>query len=103
MIFKGYKRLVNFRTAILQRKSCAGAYSENANIVVLMMREAAKNNADILLLPEAFLTGCALPTDNNSALCQRAPMKIWSALQWQTQTAKRGLFKTVLSSTLLCL
>ncbi|MDY2677766.1 MAG: nitrilase-related carbon-nitrogen hydrolase [Oscillospiraceae bacterium] len=84
---------MNFRTAILQRKSCAGAYSENANIVVLMMREAAKNNADILLLPEAFLTGCALPTDNNSALCQRAPMKIWSALQWQTQTAKRGLLK----------
>ena len=94
---------MNFRTAVLQKKSCAGALCENTNTVILKMSEAAKNNADILLLPEAFLTGCALLTDNNSALCQRAPMKIWSALQWQTQTAKRGLFKTVLSSTLLCL
>lgn len=63
---------MNFRTAVLQKKSCAGALCENTNTVILKMSEAAKNNADILLLPEAFLTGYALPTDNNSALCDES-------------------------------
>lgn len=37
------------------------------------MREAAENEADILLLPEAFLTGYALPMDNGEALPEDAP------------------------------
>lgn len=35
------------------------------------MKEAAKNGADILLLPEAFLTGYSLPMDNKEALSDR--------------------------------
>lgn len=41
---------MNFRTAILQKKSCAGALCENTNTVILKMSEAAKNNADLLCL-----------------------------------------------------
>ena len=37
------------------------------------MEEAAKNEADILLLPEAFLTGYELPMTNEEALPDDSP------------------------------
>ena len=57
-----------FKVAILQKRSLARKISENINIVISSMECAAKNNADILLLPECFITGYELPIENKDAL-----------------------------------
>lgn len=57
-----------FKIAILQQKSLNGQYQKNTDIVIEKMKEAAKNGADILLLPEAYLTGYGLPISNEKAL-----------------------------------
>ena len=57
-----------FKVAILQKRSLARKISENINIVISSMECAAKNNADILLLPECFITGYELPIEDKDAL-----------------------------------
>ena len=59
------------KIAILQKKSLDRQFSRNTETVIGTMKEAAKNGADILLLPEAFLTGYSLPMDNKEALSDR--------------------------------
>lgn len=59
------------KIAILQKKSLDRQFSRNTETVIETMKEAAKNGADILLLPEAFLTGYSLPMDNKEALSGR--------------------------------
>lgn len=59
------------KIAILQKKSLDRQLSRNSETVIETMKEAAKNGADILLLPEAFLTGYSLPMDNKEALSGR--------------------------------
>ena len=56
------------KTAVLQMKSFARQYRKNTDIVIDKMKEAAENHADILLLPECFLTGYYLPVSNEEAL-----------------------------------
>ncbi len=62
---------MKFKVAVLQMKSLNRQYKENTEIVIGMMKEAAENRADILLLPEAFLTGYAMPIDNEEALSEQ--------------------------------
>lgn len=50
-----------FRVAILQKRAVNAQISKNMESATEAMKEAAKNNADILLLPECFLTGYDLP------------------------------------------
>ena len=50
-----------FKTAILQARSDKENISKNADRIISTMKEASMNNADILLLPECFLTGYVLP------------------------------------------
>ncbi len=50
-----------FRVAILQKRAINAQISKNMESAMEAMKEAAKNNADILLLPECFLTGYDLP------------------------------------------
>ncbi len=50
-----------FRVAILQKRAVNAQISKNMEITMEAMKKAAKNNADILLLPECFLTGYDLP------------------------------------------
>lgn len=50
-----------FRVAILQKRAVNAQISKNMESATDAMKEAAKNNADILLLPECFLTGYDLP------------------------------------------
>lgn len=71
------------KIAILQRKSLNRQLSQNTEIVMETMKEAAENGADILLLPEAFLTGYELPMSNEEALSDGNPY-----LQQICKTAK---------------
>lgn len=60
---------MKFRTAILQMRSSAGDILKNTDTVTAKMQEAAENGADILLLPECFLTGYnVMPISNPEAL-----------------------------------
>lgn len=61
------------KVAILQKKSLDRQPSRNTEIVLKTMKEAAENGADILLLPEAFLTGYELPMGNEEALSDSDP------------------------------
>ena len=71
---------MNFRIAILQLRSENRAYKNNIKTIIKYMTEARNNNADILLLPECFITGYDLTINNDSAisesdlapLCERA-------------------------------
>ena len=64
---------MNFRVAILQKKSLTGKYQENTDVILQKMKEAVGNAADLLLLPEAYLTGYTLPISNEEALSDDNP------------------------------
>lgn len=59
---------MKLKTAILQMRSENREYQKNTDTVIEKMAEASENGADILLLPEAFITGYGLPMDNGEAL-----------------------------------
>lgn len=59
---------MKLKTAILQMRSENREYQKNTDIVIEKMAEASENGADILLLPEAFITGYGLPMGNDEAL-----------------------------------
>lgn len=64
---------MQMKIAILQKKSLDRQFSRSTEVVVKTMKEAAENGADILLLPEAFLTGYELPMANEEALPDSDP------------------------------
>ena len=59
-----------FKTAILQMRSRNRDIAGNISTVIDKMKEAKSNHADILLLPECFITGYDLTIGNDSALTQ---------------------------------
>ena len=69
-----------FKTAVLQMRSRHRDIEGNLSLVIDKMKEAKCNGADILLLPECFLTGydltivnaSALTTDDLKPLCEKA-------------------------------
>lgn len=65
---------MNFRIAVLQKRSLNRDMKKNVNTVIENMELAAKNNADLLLLPECFITGYELPIDNRDALPNESPL-----------------------------
>jgi len=50
-----------FKVAILQTRAELSNIKRNVNTIICSMKEASKNGADILLLPECFVTGYELP------------------------------------------
>lgn len=52
---------MKFKIAILQKRAKLGLVKKNISDVIHNMEEASKNSADILLLPECFITGYDLP------------------------------------------
>lgn len=64
---------MKFKVAILQMKSLDRQYQESTHVVIDKMKAAAAAKADILLLPEVFLTGYELPFCNNEALADDNP------------------------------
>lgn len=59
---------MNFKVAILQKRSCDREMKQNTDTIIANMALAAENKADILLIPECFITGYELPIDNQDAL-----------------------------------
>nr|WP_316620106.1 carbon-nitrogen hydrolase family protein [uncultured Ruminococcus sp.] len=57
-----------FKIAVLQMRSVNQAYDENIKTIMDKMAEAKRSGADILLLPECFITGYDLTIDNDSAI-----------------------------------
>ena len=57
-----------FRAAVLQMRSVNREYESNIKTIIKNMAEAKQNGADILLLPECFITGYDLTIDNDSAI-----------------------------------
>lgn len=53
------KRL--FKIAILQKRAINAQIDKNIESIIMAMKEASENHADILLLPECFVTGYDLP------------------------------------------
>ncbi len=64
---------MKFKSALLQMNSLNRQYQESTEIVLAKMREAAAEGADLLLLPEVFLTGYVLPFHNQEALGEDNP------------------------------
>ena len=57
-----------FKLAILQMRSENRAYDKNTKTIIDYMINASENNADMLLLPECFITGYDLSISNDLAL-----------------------------------
>lgn len=57
-----------FRVAILQMPSTTRDIGKNTKTLLVKLEEAAKEKADILLVPECFITGYALPIAYEDAL-----------------------------------
>ena len=50
-----------FKIAILQKRAINAQIDKNIESIIAVRREASENHADILLLPECFITGYDLP------------------------------------------
>ena len=46
-----------FKVAILQKRAINAQIDKNIETIIMAMEEASENHADILLLPECFITG----------------------------------------------
>ena len=57
-----------FRVAILQKTSYGRSFDANTQLIIAEMTAAAANGADILLIPECFITGYDLPISNAEAI-----------------------------------
>ena len=57
-----------FRAAIRQQQPQKGLVKENLETVLAAVKSASERHADILLLPECFLTGYFFPVTNKDAL-----------------------------------
>ena len=58
------------RVAVLQMRSVNREYERNIKTIIKYMSDAKQNGADILLLPECFITGYDLTIDNASAITE---------------------------------
>lgn len=63
-----------FKVAVLQKKSLGRNYQGNVDIILNEMENAAKLHADILLIPECFITGYILPINFDEALDKNSPL-----------------------------
>ena len=61
---------MTFRVAVLQMRSVSREYERNIKTIIKYMSDAKQNGADILLLPECFITGYDLTIDNASAITE---------------------------------
>ena len=59
---------MNFKIAVVQQQSYDRQISKNLEIIEQRMKQASQQKADLLLLPEAFITGYNLPFTNEEAI-----------------------------------
>ena len=62
-----------FKTAILQQRAKYRAYDYNTQTIIDQMAAAGRNGADILLLPEAYITDYEPPISYEEALDEKNP------------------------------
>lgn len=62
-----------FKAAILQQRAKYRAYEYNTQTIIAQMAAAGRKGADILLLPEAYITGYELPISYEEALDVQNP------------------------------
>lgn len=84
---------MTFKVAVLQMRSVNREYESNIKTIIKYMSDAKQNGADILLLPECFITGYDLTIDNASAITENdlAP------LCEKTKELRIGLVATALT------
>ena len=63
-----------FKVAVLQKPSPDRQFDKSVAIILEAMAQASAAGADILLLPECFITGYNLPMDNTEALSEDSPL-----------------------------
>ena len=61
---------MTFRVAVLQMRSVNREYESNIKTIIKYMSDAKQNGADILLLPECFITGYDLTIDHASSITE---------------------------------
>ena len=61
---------MTFRVAVLQMRSVNREDERNIKTIIKYMSDAKQNGADILLLPECFITGYDLTIDHASAITE---------------------------------
>ena len=81
-----------FKVAVLQKRSFANETAKNIDTVIANMERAAGNNADILLLPECFITGYGLPVENGNALADNS--ELINRLRTAAQKLQTGIVAT---------
>ena len=59
-----------FKVAILQKRAIHAQIDKNIESIIMAMKEASENQADILLLPECFITGYDLPMSYEKSIAQ---------------------------------
>ena len=59
-----------FKVAILQKRSINEQIDKNIETIIMAMEEASENHADILLLPECFITGYDLPMSYEKSIAE---------------------------------
>ena len=57
-----------FKVAILQKRAINAQIDKNIETILMAMEEASENHADILLLPECFITGYDLPVSYEKSI-----------------------------------
>ena len=63
---------MNFKIAVLQMHSETGNIKKNTETIIEKIKEASGHGADILLLPECFITGYGLPVEFSQAIDDNA-------------------------------
>ena len=51
-----FEEIKMFKVAILQKRAIHAQIDKNIESIIIAMKEASENQADILLLPECFIT-----------------------------------------------
>jgi predicted amidohydrolase len=71
---------MNFKIAVLQSRSQSYDISNSVENIIRQMKNSTEQNADILLLPECYLTGYELPIANEAALNDDSMVKAYGEL-----------------------
>lgn len=64
---------MSFKVAVLQSRSTPHNFESNVAAISIYLQQSAQQQADILLLPECFITGYELPIGNEEALSDESP------------------------------